>query len=470
MKSNWIYIFYSTFSIDILFLFVVNNLFLINVKGISEFDTILITLLGLAFALVLYPLVSILLKRISNHASIIICSCGLIISMILYTFCTTLYGFIIAEILYCTCKYFKLPVSTMLKKNLLEQGKSDEFVKWKSLGMLGYSIVTAIAASVSGIFFNISPYLPMFLGLAFSVLGLVFSILYKEPKLEEDKNKVKEAKKVKVKVNYKKLIFNKLMILVLLMNLITVGTYIFYQTKATLLIQALCAGHFDLATTSLIVSGCVLASRIMRVISNFVAPIMYKKAKKKSTLILGLSFAIVVAGICFAVGCIHGINITFSLVLVTIGFLIAIGVRDIYSSLESKMIIDHFDGEEERQALVISNMYGNFGRLLLNGFTLLVLGFTSINVVFIALIVFAIGQVFICIPLSKFLQVNYQSEIEKANEEEIFEGGDSQSAEKHQSSQIKNAKNKPKNKITKVKLKNTKEIKNLNKNYKKITQ
>ena len=28
----------------------------------------------------------------------------------------------------------------------------------------------------------------------------------------------------------------------------------------------------------------------------------------------------------------------------------------------------------------------------------------------------------------------------------------------------------PKNKITKVKLKNTKEIKNLNKNYKKITQ
>ncbi len=84
--------------------------------------------------------------------------------------------------------------------------------------------------------------------------------------------------------------------------------------------------------------------------------------------------------------------------------LIVISIRELYSTLENKMTMDNLPENLQKQALLLGNVYGKFERLLLNGATLLVLSFTSLNEACLFLLIFAIGQVFICIPLSKHLK------------------------------------------------------------------
>ncbi len=411
MKSNLTYIFYNTFSSDLLFWIVINNLFLTTTKGMSEFNIILITLLGLAFSLILYPLVSLIMKKISNHASIIIGQAFFIVSILFFTFCNTIYSFVVAQIIYSIAISFKQASTLMLKNNLRSQGKEDSFVKWKSFAKLGYATITTIIAAVAGIFFNINAFLPMYLSIACAVIGFIFAILYNEPKLEKS-----EIQEVQQPVKLKKIILNKMMILIFLMNLITVGTYTFFHTKSTLLLQLVCKNaHLQLATISLIVSSVVLASRIMRAIANFVTPLIYKKTKKKPKLILGISIAVLLSGVLYALGGNLKTNVIVNIVLITFALLIVVSIRDLYSTLENKMIMDNLPGNEQKQALLLGNVYGNFGRLLLNSATLLALSFTSLNVAYLFLLIFAIGQIFICIPLSKYLSENE----EKTNESQV---------------------------------------------------
>ncbi len=406
MKSNIIYVLYHTFAIDLLFWIVVNNLFLTSVKGMTSFDIILITLLGLAFSIVLYPLINLINKKLSNHVSIIIGACCLIVSILLFTFCRTIYGFVIAETLHLVSSLFRQSATVMLKNNLHLQGKDEQFVKWKSLGQLGYSIITMVIAIVAGIFFNINPYLPMYLCLAFTIVGLIFAILYNEPKVEKQDTPPQAKLKTVLK--------RKIIILIFFMNLFGVGTYSFFLTKTTLLLQTVCEnGGMELAKISLIVSGVVLASRILRVLSNFLMPIIYKKTKKKNNLLISIGVAIILAALSLALGGNLPTNIIVNIVLITLGLLIAISIRDLYSTLENKMVVSNLPESEQRQALMLGNIFGNFGRLLLNGVTLLILGLTTLNNVYLYLLIFAVAQIFVVIPLSKYLDTDTNQVSEK---------------------------------------------------------
>lgn len=45
-KSNWLYVIYHSFTSDLLFWIVIDNLFLTTVKGLEAFEIVLITMLG----------------------------------------------------------------------------------------------------------------------------------------------------------------------------------------------------------------------------------------------------------------------------------------------------------------------------------------------------------------------------------------------------------------------------------------
>lgn len=300
----------------------------------------------------------------------------------------------------------------MLKNNLKEQWKESEFVKWQSLGKLGYSIITTIIAAVAGIFFNIDAYLPMYLGIAFAVIGLIISIIYSEPHVERKAEEIS-------KVSLGKIMRKRVMILIFFMNLITVGTYTFLHIKSTLLLQIVCEdAGLALARISLIVSGAVLASRIVRVIANLVMPIIYKKTKKKPRLIMGISATVLFSGVLLAIGGNIKTNVVVNIILITLALFIVISVRDLYGTLEDKIVVASLNENEQRQALMLARLYGNFGRLLLNGVTLLVLGITTLNVVYLYLLIFAVGQMFISFPLSKYLTDKKDVDSEKREEVE----------------------------------------------------
>lgn len=396
-KSNWLYVIYHSFTSDLLFWIVIDNLFLTTVKGFEAFEIVLITMLGIAFSLLFYPLTNFIVKKTSNKTSIILGSLCYCVAITLFMTCNTIYGFIIGQVIYNLSSPFRMVANVMLKNNLKEQNKQDDFIKWQSYGKLGYAIITLIISLFAGVLFNIYAYLPMILSLICAVIGLCLAIVY------SDSSK-KEAE-IKESVKIKSLVKNKTMILIMLMNLVAVGTYVFLQGKATLLIQYICEDvNIDITKISLIVSGLVFGSRLVRVISNLIFPKIYNKVQNKSKIVLTISLLILISNLCFAIGGNINAHYILKLVIITIGFYIILSVRDMYAVTENKIITTNLQENEQKQAFVLANIYGKFGRLLTNAFALLILGFMPLNILYVCMLVFAVGQIFICIPLSKYFK------------------------------------------------------------------
>ena len=408
MKTNWLYFFYCSFNSDLLFWIVIDALFLSTTKGMSEFNIILITMLGLAFSIVLFPLYNLIIKKLSNRTANIVGAVLYFLAIIMFMCFKTIYGFIFAQFLYQTASHFKQTNLTILKNNLKAEGREESFVKIKSFGKLGYSIITAVVAIVSGIFFNINPYLPVLLSAGCSAIGIVFSVLFKDPKITENKDNDKtepltltETKKVSTF----KIAKSKLMIYILIMNLVAVGSYTFFSSKSTLLLQNVCQGvGIEIARISIIVSIVVFISRLFRILANMVMPLIYKKTKKKSNVILGLSGAILIAGICYALGGNLPTNVYVNIALIAVGLFIVISIRDMYGTVENKVIINNFQEHEHSQTFVLANFYGQIGRLFANAVALLVTGLVSLNLVYIFMLVVAVVQFFVSIPYSKYLK------------------------------------------------------------------
>ncbi len=237
----------------------------------------------------------------------------------------------------------------------------------------------------------------MILSLVCAVIGLCFAIVYSDSSKKEEG--IEESVKIKT------LLKNKTMILIMLTNLLTVGAYFFLQAKATLLIQYVCESvNIEVAKISLIVSGLVFGSHMVRVISNFLFPKIYNKVKNKSRIVLALSLFILISNICFAIGGNINANYILKLIIITLGFFIVFSVNDIYSIIENKIIETNLPGNEQKQAFVLANIYGKFGCLLSNAFALLILGFMPLNILYICMLAFSVGQIFICIPLSKYFK------------------------------------------------------------------
>ena len=74
-----------------------------------------------------------------------------------------------------------------------------------------------------------------------------------------------------------------------------------------------------------------------------------------------------------------------------------------YAVTENRIIVTSLDDSAQKQAFVLANIYEKIGRLLTNAFALVVLGVTSLNILYICMLVFAVAQIFVCVPLSKYL-------------------------------------------------------------------
>lgn len=393
-KSNIIYLIFHTFTADLLFWIVIDNLFLSTVKGFSAFQIVLVTLLGLAFSLLLYPLTNYIVKKTSNKTSIVLAALCHVIAISLFMVCNNIIGFIIGQTFYSLSSPFKTVSSVMLKNNLKEQGKIEDFVKWKSYGKLGYATITLIVSMVAGVLFNIHAYLPLILSLGFAIIGLVFSFIY------SDSNQKEET--INIKQNSVSLFKNKTMILIMLMNIIAVGTYIFLQQKATLLIQYVLEDvNVNISKISLIISGIVFGSRLCRVIANLIYPKVYKNMTNKYKIVMVISSLILVSNLLFAIGANLNISYTIKIILITVGFYIILSVRDLYAVTEDEIIRKSIPASEQKQAYVLANIYGKFGRLTSNIFALIILGFMPLNIVYALMLVLAITQIFICLPLSR---------------------------------------------------------------------
>ena len=402
MKKNIFYVLYTTFNLDVFFRTIIESVFLTTVKGLTPSDIILITFIGIGASICLSPIILIASKKMGNKKSLIIGSFCSVLCVIFYMICNQLIGFIFASIFYNLIALFYQPADIMLKNNLKSLNNEEDFVKWKTYGKLGFSVATLIVSLISGFCFNINHYLPIWLSLTCAILGLIFAFLFQDTNVENSKDLEHLEQE---KSSFKNIFCNKIMVLILLMNIFGIGVITFYQARTSLLIQLSCNNFaLDLAKISIIISFVDFGSRIIKILSNFILPHTYKRIDDKSMLINYVGIVILVASLLLSIGGILHISVTLSICLITLGFFMLISIRDVYDTLESKIIITKIPERQQKQAVILYGVYKKVGRLITNLLALILLKFFTLNCVYCLLLPLIFIHIFICFKLSKLIK------------------------------------------------------------------
>lgn len=401
-RSNLLYVFSEGMTSDLLFWIVISSLFLTTVKGMSSFQVILISLVGAGFSLLLYPLISIFIRKAGNYWSCVTGSALLVISIVLYTFCNTIYGFCCGSVLYEISFIFMSIRSVMLKNNLKEQGKSEEFVKWRSYSKLVYAVVTCVISLVTGYLFNVYTYLPQILSIVCATVGLVLTILYRDSK------EVVAEKQTKFDFSLMK---NGLLQFFIIVMGVGFGVLSFCQTKSNLLMQLVMEGSgVAVAKISIVISWVIVASRIVRILSIVVFNAIYAKKKNPKTYMTTFVFMILSAIALYCVGANVKMNVVVAIVLIGLALMIACTVRDPYTIIKEKVALSVTNDDQQASMFSLMKVYNILGKILISLLAMLMTLYVSLGYVFFAILPISFAIVVLNFVFWKWFEKKTQNE------------------------------------------------------------
>lgn len=377
-RSNLLYVFSEGVSSDLLFWVVVSSLFLTTVKGMSSFEVILIALIGAGFSLLLYPLISIFIRKVGNYWSCVTGAALLLLSIILYTVCNTVYGFCVAAGLYEVSFIFMSIRSVMLKNNLKEQGKSEDFVKWRSYSKLVYAVVTCVISLVTGYLFNVYTYLPQILSISCAFVGLILTILYRDSKT------VVAEKQTKFDFSLMK---NGLLQFFIIFTGVMLGVLSFCQTKTNLLMQLIMTSSgVSISKVSVIISWVVVASRIVRILSIVVFNAIYAKKRNSRIYMHCFTSMLLFAIGIFCVGANVKMNTALAIVCVGFALLVVCAVRDPFAIIKEKVAMTFAEEHQQSSLFSLMKVYNIVGKVLISLLAMFMTLYVTLNYVYLAVL------------------------------------------------------------------------------------
>ncbi len=193
-KTNMkLYSIYRAISLDVIFFYAIEVLFLTQVKNISVADIILSKSFFAIFMIVLQIPISILIDKIGTKNSTILGNIFNLIFIILIIFCDGLTTLIFAQFASALCFSLKnISDTTLIHYSIPETKKEGEiFSKLEAKGVKNYYILDAITSIMAGFLYVINPYIPMIGALIFIVLSIILSAKFYdiEPKAEPQTTK-----------------------------------------------------------------------------------------------------------------------------------------------------------------------------------------------------------------------------------------------------------------------------------------
>ncbi len=377
-RSNWLYVFSEGITNDLLFWLVISSLFLTTVKGMSSFQVILIALIGAGFSLLVYPLISLFIRKAGNYWSCVVGATMLLLAILLYTFCRTIYGFCVASVLHETSFIFMAIRSVMLKNNLKEQGRAEEFVKWRSYSKLVYAVVTCVISVVTGYLFNFYTYLPQILSITCATIGLILTIIYKDSK--------EVIAEKQVKFDFSLMRNGVLQFFIILMG-VAFGVLSFCQTKTNLLMQLIMENSgISVAKISIAISWVVVVSRIIRILSIVVLNVIYAKKKNGKAYMNTFVILILLAIGLYCVGANVKMNVVLAVVLLSIALFIVCAVRDPFTIIKEKVALSLTEDDKQASMFSLLKVYNIAGKILITLLAMLMTLYVSLNYVFLAIL------------------------------------------------------------------------------------
>lgn len=395
--SNKIYPLFYGLSSDLIFFIAINTLFLTQVKDLTSSEINFMTTIGVLVSLFFYLFSHKIIKRIGNLTSIKLGTLLILIASILFTISKHLLLFIIAEILYEVSFVFKSVDTVVLNNNLIYEHQSDKFVKIKSKATTIYSIATLITSLLAGFLFSINPYIPMIICIIICLNNFVMAHFIYE--IKEDNSK-------SIKNKHNRIKFNKIIITTIIVYGLLYGTVAVCQTNDKLFMQYKLQEFMQISNISLTLSFILFLSRISRLFSNIFFIRIYDKLKNR--IIYLINIILIVSISLFIVGQIQ-INPIVGIILMSIGFLLLLALRDPTENVLSNILLQNTLKEDKEQIMLYFQFARRLVVFLLSSLATLVLTKHELIHLYIIIFIFTILYLFIVIKLLQLLKKNYQN-------------------------------------------------------------
>ena len=391
--SNKIFPIFYGLSSDLIFFIEINTLFLTSVKGLTSYEINFITTIGVLVSLLFYLLSHKIINKIGNLYSIRIGTFLSLISAILFTFSTDLIFFVLAEIFYDVGFCFKCVDQVVLNNNLVYLNRENEFIKIKTKATTIYSIVTMITTLIVGLLFNLSPYLPMFICILICFNNLIMAHFIYEVNLDNKKIKLKRKNKFT---------FNKIMIITIVVYGLIYGTLVVCQTNDKLFIQYELQNFLKANIVTLSMSIILFLSRVSRLIINIVFGKIYDKFKNKTLYIIyfGLLFSVLF----FIIGKILFTSM-YSSIIMAIGFIILLALRDPTENLLSNILLKNTKKEDKEKAILYFQFMRRLVVFILSLLATMILARYELIHLYIVFFILILLFIFIVLKL-EFLLIN----------------------------------------------------------------
>ena len=190
---------YKTLSWDYIFFYTINFLFLTQVKGINPADVVLIDSFYYLFAVFCQIPATFIIEFLGRKNSIILGNILGCLYMVMIIFSNNLFNLIIAEILSALSFAIKESAEpSLLNESIPPYSQKDRiFAKISSKGLSMYYVLNAISMILSGILYEVNPYIPIILSLSALILVTILSLFFIEPIERRNRKRLDPFKQIK---------------------------------------------------------------------------------------------------------------------------------------------------------------------------------------------------------------------------------------------------------------------------------
>ena len=176
------YSLYRAISMDLLFFYAIDFLFVTQVKNISASESVLRSAFYALFMIILQIPANILIDKIGTKRCTIIANIFNTIYLLVILFAKDLQSLIIAEFFSALCFSIKdISDTTLLNISIPEGEKKGEiFSKIEGRGNRNYYYMNAITAICAGFLYTINPYIPVIISIVITIFATILSIGFEE--------------------------------------------------------------------------------------------------------------------------------------------------------------------------------------------------------------------------------------------------------------------------------------------------
>ena len=393
-RSIKLYPLFSAFSADLILFVSIDTLFLTLVKGLNASQIAIMTTVSLLFSIIMRTPVLSIAKKIGNTNSIRLGTLLFLIATIILTFGKTFTAMIIYKCTYEIAYMFLNMLNILLKNNLISISKENQYYNIRNKSKIIYSVITMLAALISGYLFNLNGYLPMYISiLIYSIVVITSFLLYEENNLTKKEIK----KKNRLKQKNISIIFWIILSNVVFRSIIMTG-----QGNSKLFMQYDFQKYLSIESVTYYITVIVFISRIARLVGNMFFGKIYEKIKDKFSIVLSvflsLAFFLLLIG--------HFLPIPFicKVIIMALGFFLILATRDSFQVYIEDTALNIVDKEEQQKIMLDLEIYRKIGTLIIStAITLILLKYELVIIMFLLLILSVI-EIFISKKLCKKLE------------------------------------------------------------------